>query len=142
MYLFIYLLEKSLSEPSITGKWLNKVKYLIRNSARFEFGKKTRSIKIPSNSIRCNYQKIYSLMENSETLLEIRKKSSYLEVINKPIIYIYIRNITNNRKKTNKALLFAIGLFSAFLDTMTRDETFQQSWKQDSLIQSLETEKL
>ena len=45
-------------------------------------------LKTPSNSIRCNCEKIYSWLGSfswTETILEIRKQATLLEVISKPI---------------------------------------------------------
>ena len=41
-------------------------------------------------------------MRRLETILQIRKKAAFPNVISKPIIYIFFKNFTNNRKKTTK----------------------------------------
>ena len=61
------------------------------------------------------------------------KKATFLEVINSLIIYKFIQDFTNHRKKTNKAVVFSSSRSPTFLNTSTADETFQQPGKQDSL---------
>ena len=98
--------------PALTGyfcedfpprtKWKNKVKYLTWNYVRLKFVKKTsmsnsfeslgyikcysssspRPFKCPSNSIRYNCQKICNWSGRPKTTLEIRKKVTFLHVIN------------------------------------------------------------
>ena len=46
-------------------------------------------------------------MRRPETILEIRKKATFLEVINKPIICKFSKDFTNHRKKTNKEVAFS-----------------------------------
>ena len=53
-------------------------------------------------------------------------------MINNPIIYKLFKDFTNHRKKTNRAVVLAVDLSPAFLNTGTTDETFQQSGKRDS----------
>ena len=101
---------------SITEKKWNKGKYPTWNSILFEFETKTsmsnpaecldisslsspRPIKNPSNSIRCKWQKIYSGSRRPETILKIRKKATFLRLID--IFYKFFKDFTNQRKKTN-----------------------------------------
>ena len=65
-----------------------------------------RSVKSPSNSIGYSYQKIGSWLNRPKTTLEIRKKTTFLLVIKKPITYKFFRDFTNYRKKTNRVVLF------------------------------------
>ena len=51
---------------------------------------------------------------------------------NNPIIYKFFKDFTNHRKKTNRVVVFSSGPFPNILNTGTKDETFQQSGKQDS----------
>ena len=94
-------------KPRITEKRRNKAKYLTWNSTRPTFVKKTsmpnsvkslecfkcyrssspRPVKSSSNFIRYNCQKICSWLRKPKTILEIRKKHRFLQVINTPIIY-------------------------------------------------------
>ena len=65
------------------------------------------------------------------------KSATLLYVINKSIIYKLFKDFTNHRKKTNRAVVFSHTLFNhllapTVLNTGTTNETFQQSWKQDS----------
>ena len=69
-------------------------------------------------------------LRRTESILEIRKKIIFLEVINKRIIYKFFKDFTNHRKKTNRAVDLVVELFPTFLNTGTTDETFQQSGKQ------------
>ena len=64
-----------------------------------------RHIKSPCNSIRNNCQKICSWSRRPETILKITQKSK----INKPIIYKSLKDFTNHRKKTNRAVVFSHG---------------------------------
>ena len=45
------------------------------------------------------------LKDYTETILEIRKMPTFHEVINKPIIYKFFIDFTNNRKKTKRAVV-------------------------------------
>ena len=59
----------------------------------------------------------------------MRKKATFLLVINNSIIYKFLKDFTNHRKKTNKVVVFSC---RPFLKIGTTDETFQKSGKQDS----------
>ena len=61
-------------------------------------------------------------MRRPETIMEIRKKTTFLAVINKSIIKITIQSRKSNR----------VVVFQTFLNTGATDQTFQQSGKQDS----------
>ena len=111
----------------ITEKRRNKVKYLTWNFIRLKFVKKTsmpnsvkslgyikchsssspRPVKSPSNSIRYNCEKISSWLRRPKTILEIRKKTTFLLVINNPIIYKFFIDFTNHRKKTKQVVVFS-----------------------------------
>ena len=91
-----------------------------------------RPVKSPSNSIRQNCQKICGWSWRPKTILQIRKKATFLYMINNPITYKFVKDFANHRKKTNRAVVFSIELSPTFLNTGTTDETFQQSGKQDT----------
>ena len=81
----------------------------------------TRRIKSPSNAIRYNCKRI---------ILEIRNKSTFLQVINNSIIHKFFKGFTNHRKKM---IVFQLQTVPpTFLNTGTTNETFKQSGKQDS----------
>ena len=64
----------------------------------------------------------------------IHKKRGHKVVFfkfNNPIIYKFLKDFTNHRKKTNRAVVFAMYLSPIFLNTGTTDETLQQSGKQN-----------
>lgn len=46
-------------------------------------------------------------MGRPDATLEIRIKFIFLSVLNKFSIYSFLTNLTNNRKETNKALVFS-----------------------------------
>ena len=69
-----------------------------------------RPIELPSNSIRYGYQKIYSSLRRSKTILEVRKKATLLYVIKMPIIDKFFKDFINHRKKTNRAVFLAVNL--------------------------------
>ena len=111
----------------ITEKRKNKTKYLNWNSIRLKVVRKTsmsnsvkslgyikrycssspRTVKSPSISIRHNCQKICNWSRRPKTILEIRKKTTFLKVISNPIIYKFFQDFTNHRKKTNRAVVFS-----------------------------------
>ena len=76
-----------------------------------------RPIKNAGTSIRNNFQKICS-WQRSEAILELRKKVTFLEMINKSIIY----NFYNTSLTASPTVL----------NTRTTAEIFQQPGKQDS----------
>ena len=113
----------------------NMAKYLTWNFIRLTFVKKTcvpnpvkslgyikcyfssspRPVKSPSNSIRYNCEKTCSWSRRPKTMLEIRKKTTFLEVINNSIIYKLFKDFTNHRKKTNRVVVFSSRPFSNIL---------------------------
>ena len=62
-----------------------------------------------------NCQKIYSWLIRSKTILEIRKKATFLWLINNSIIHKFFKDFTNHRKKTNRAVVFSCTLFPSIL---------------------------
>ena len=80
-----------------------------------------RRITSASNPIRYNCNKICSCSRRPKTILEIRIEVTFLKVIKKHII-IYC---------------FSYGHFPTFLNTVTTNETFQQSGTQNSFRQIL-----
>ena len=70
-----------------------------------------RPIKRSKNSIR----QICSRARRPETLLEIRKKATFLQLINKLIIYKFFTDFTNHGKKTNRAVAFSCRPFPNIL---------------------------
>ena len=92
-----------------------------------------RLVQSPSNCIRHNCQKICRWSRRSKTILEIRKNTTFLKKINKPIIYKFFKDANNHRKKNNKAYSVHWGLNSpqkhhpSFLPSppLLNQETFQ-----------------
>ena len=66
-----------------------------------------RLIKSTSKSIWYNYQRICSYTREPETTLEIRKKVTFLKVINKPIINKFFDDSADHIKMTNKMAVFS-----------------------------------
>ena len=64
--------------------------------------------------------------------MEVRKKATFLLVINNSIMYKFFKDFTNHRKKTNRVIVFGADLSPKFLNIGTTKEIFQQSGKQDS----------
>ena len=59
--------------------------------------------------------------------------TSFLQVINNPIIYKFFKDFSNHRKKTNWAIVFQMKTFlTTFLNTGTTYETFQHTGQQDT----------
>ena len=54
-------------------------------------------------------------------------------MINNPIIYKFLKDFTNHRKKTNRLVVFSRRPLSNILKYRGTDETFQESGKQESL---------
>ena len=120
---------------SITEKRRNNTKYLTINSIRLKFVKKTsmpnpvkslgyikcysssspRPVKSPSNSIRYNCHKICSWSRRPKTILETRKKATFLYRINNPIIYKFFKDFTYHRMKTNRVIVFSCRPFPNIL---------------------------
>ena len=122
------------TKPCITEKRRNQANYLIWNSI-LKFVKKTsmlnpvksfgyikwysssspRPVKSPSNSIRRSCQKICSWLRSPKTMLETRKKATFLYVISSPIIHKFFKNFIKQRKKANRAVVFSCGPFPNIL---------------------------
>ena len=47
-------------------------------------------IKSPGNSARCNYQSFFSLLGRPETILEVGKKATFLQVIDQKAYYLQV----------------------------------------------------
>ena len=122
-------------KSSISEKRRSKAKYLTWNSIRFKFVRKAsisdpvkepwyikcysliipRPVKSPSNSIRCNCQKICSWSRRPKMIMKIRKKATFLLVINSSIIYKLFKYFTNHRKKVNMVVVFSLRPFPNIL---------------------------
>ena len=122
--------------PDPPEKRRNKVNYLTWNFTSLKFVKKTnklncpgyvncysssklRPVKSPNNSIRYNCNKICSWLRRSKTILEIRKNTTFLQVINNSIFYKFFKDLYNHRKKTNSVVVFSCRPFPTFLKTGT-----------------------
>ena len=141
------LLIQNHPKPSITEKRGNEAKCLTWNSIKLKFVKKTsmsnpveslgyikcysssslKPIQRYRDSLRYKWQKICCWLSRPKTILEIRKKTTFLLVINKSIICKFFKDFTNPRKRTNRAIVFSCIHFSNIL------KYFQQFRKQDSL---------
>ena len=78
--------------------------------------------------------------------MEMRKKATFLQVINKPIIYKFFKDIKVFEKLVNNRIVdhlekclrltgwyfLAVQLSPTFLNTENTNETYQRSGKQDS----------
>ena len=79
--------------------------------------------------------------------MEMRKKATFLQVINKPAIYKFFKDIKVFEKLVNNRIVdhlekclrltgwyfLAVQLSPTFLNTENTNETYQRSGKQDSL---------
>ena len=88
-----------------------------------------RSVNIPSNSIRYNCQKICSWLRRPKTILEIRKKATFLLVINNSIIYKFFKDFTNHRMKTNRVVVFSSRPFPNILKYRNHKRDLPIIWK-------------
>ena len=113
-------------KPPITEKRRSEAKYLTWNFIKLNFMKKTsmsnsvtslgyiecysssslRHVKSPSNSIRHNCQMIFSWSKRIKTILEIRKKG-HISLGDRQCYYKFFGDFTNQRKKTNRAVIFS-----------------------------------
>ena len=64
-----------------------------------------KCVKSPGNSIRYNCQKISSWSRRPKTILEIRKKTTFFEMINNPIIYKFFKDLNRKKNLTERILL-------------------------------------
>ena len=74
-----------------------------------------RPVKSSSNSIRYNCQKICSWSRRPKTILEIRTKATFFQVINNPIIYKFFKDFTNPRMNTSRVVVFSCRPFPNIL---------------------------
>ena len=139
----------SRTTSSRTKKWQNIAKTPTWNSARLAFVKKTgmpttaksvgyikycsssspRPTESPRSSTRYNCQKICSWLRRPGTIQEIRKKDTFLEVVNKTIIYKFFQDFTNHRKKTNRAVVFSAKPFPNTFKYKTHRLDIPTLWK-------------
>ena len=130
---------KPLSKPLVTEKRQNKAKYLNRDSIRLKFVKNISmpnpvkntgyikcynssslgAVKSPSNSMRCNCQNICSWSRRPNIILKIRKKATFLSVINKPFTNKF-SGFTNHEKRTKSAVVFSCRSLSNILKCRDR----------------------
>ena len=115
----------------------NKTKYLIWNSIKLKFVKNnsiantaknlgyikcyssssTRPVKSPSNYIRYNCLKICSWSRRPKTILEIRKKDTFLQFTNNPNTDKFFKDFPNHRKKANnRAVVLTVDLSPTLRD--------------------------
>ena len=145
--------------PFITEKGWNKAKYSTWYSIRFQLVKKTsmpnpvqslryikfhglsslRLIKRPRNSKKCNCKKICSWSRRPKTILEMRKKAWFIEVINKSIVYRFLKDFTNLWKKSKRAAVFSNRPLPNIFKYRKHIWDFQKSGKQDSFWQLLKS---
>ena len=95
-------------------------------------------VKYPSNSIRCNCQKIWS-WSRPKSILEIRKKAIFLQVVNNPIIYKIFKDLTNHREQTNWAIVFSSRTSPNIFKYRDHQWDLPTTWKRDSFRQILES---
>ena len=124
------------SKPSFTVKRQNKVKYLTQKFKIPKFQKTSipnsvespeyikcysfsspRPVKSLRNYIRYNCKNIFIWSRRPKTILEIIKKITFLQVINKLIIYKLFRDFLNHKKKTNRMAVCSCTAFPTFLNT-------------------------
>ena len=91
-----------------------------------------RSVKNLSNSVKYNCQKSCSSLRRPETILEIRKKVTFLQMMNNPFTYKFFKDFTNTEIRLTEWQFLAVDLSPTFLNTWTTYEIFQQSRKQDN----------
>ena len=96
------LLRKVEIRSNISNEIPSRLTFVKKNSSS-----SPRPIKSSSNFIRCNCQKICSWSRRPNTIMEIQKKSTFIWVINNPIIYKFFKDFSNHRKKTNRAVVFS-----------------------------------
>ena len=73
-----------------------------------------KPVKTSSNSIRYNSQKICSWSSRPKAILEIRKKTTFLYVINNPIIHKFFKDLNNHRKKNNREVVLFFSFTFSF----------------------------
>ena len=81
-------------------------------------------------SNRHNCQKISSWSRRPKTILEIRKKVTFLLVINNPIIYKFLKDFTNHRKKTSRAIVLSSKPFPNILKYRVHQWDLPAIWKE------------
>ena len=97
-----------------------------------------RPVKSPSNSIRHNHQIICSWLRGPKTILEIRKKATFMLVINKPVIYKFFKDFTNHRKKSSRAVVFSCRPFPDILKIKDYGWDLPTIWKTRILLTHIE----
>ena len=102
------LLQKDGIRSNIWPKFMKRTN--MPNLVNTQVLQLARPIELPSNSVRYGYQKIYSWLRRSKTILEVRKKATLLYVIKMLIIDKFFKDFINHRKKTNRAMFLAVNL--------------------------------
>ena len=82
-------------------------------------------VKNPSKSIRCNCKKICSWLRRPKTILEIRRKATFLKMVN----YMFFKDFTNHRNKTNRVVVFSSRPFSNIVKYRDQRWNFPTIWK-------------
>ena len=82
-----------------------------------------------STSIRYNCHKICSWSKRPKTILGIRKKTTFRQKINNPIIYKFFKDFTNHWKKTNKVVIFSCRPFPNILKYRDHQWNLPRIWK-------------
>ena len=120
------------SQPSATEKKQNKAKYQNWNSIRFEFVKKTnmphpaRTLDISSVTPEVALQLIKALDFKPYWKSE---EATFANVVNNPIIYKFSKDFTNNRKKSNRMVVFRYIPLPNILKYMVNISDLHTTWK-------------
>ena len=89
-----------------------------------------KPIKSPNNSIIYNCKKICSWLGRPKTILEIRKKTLFLQVINNSIIYKFFQDLADPGKKTNRVVTFSRRPLPIILVNRDHQRNFPTIWRQ------------
>ena len=88
-----------------------------------------KPVKSPGNSIRYNCEKICSCSRRTKTILGIRKKATFLQMMKNPIIYKFLKDFTNPSKNNNWAVAFGCIFFPNILKYSDHRCDLPKIWK-------------
>ena len=124
------------SKLSITEKRGNKAKYLTWNIPTCQTMSKALHIPSATAQVAPVLLKILAILSDicdwvtrPRAILEIRNKTTYLLVTNKPIIYKFLKDFTYYRKKTDMTVGFSCRPFHNILNYRDHRWDLPTIWK-------------
>ena len=126
---------KELTWDSLTLEFVKKINVLSKRTMSEVLDISSPTARVAPDLLKTlAIQKICSWSRRPETILENRKETAFLEVINKPIIYNFFKDWLQNEDYSR--LFFCYRPIPNVLKYRNRDKNFHQSGNQETHIKN------